>query len=156
MRMDQALRMPLDAPAPVAETRMFASVDVHWTVDPVLDAWAILETEAPCSIYQTRAWTLPWIATLGRKAGTLPFYVLARGRDGRPAALLCLGIVKRGPLRIATWLGGKDSNFNMPLVRAGEAWTRAETVRLLREASRAAGRARPDAFHSRQPALHLE
>ncbi len=125
---------------------MFASVDVHWTLEPVLEAWATLEADVACSIYQTRAWTLPWIATLGRRAGMRPLYIVARGADGRAVALLCLGIVTRGPVRIATWLGGKDSNFNMPLVRAGAAWTRAEVVRLLREAARAAGRMGPDAF----------
>ncbi len=146
MQMDQALRVAVDKSAPLARTRIFASVEVHRTAGPVLDAWASLESEAPCSIYQTRAWMLPWVATLGRKAGVTPFYVLARGRDQRPNALLCLGLVKRGPLRVAIWLGGKDSNFNMPLVRAGETWTRAETIRLLREAARTAGREKPDAF----------
>lgn len=146
MRMDQALRTPWNAAATLPEASVFTRVDVHWSADDIVDAWAALESEAACSIYQTRAWTLPWIATLGRKAGMVPFYVLAYGSDGRPVALLCLGLVERGPVRVATWLGGRDSNFALPLVRAGEIWTRAEVERLLREACRAAGRHRPDAF----------
>ena len=128
------------------ETRAFATVEVHAAAAPILPAWADLETRAPCSIYQTRAWLMPWIDTLGRKAGLAPLFVLARGADERPVALLCLGIARRGPVRVATWLGGKDANFAMPLAAPGVVWSKAEVTRLLREAARAASANRPDVF----------
>lgn len=125
----------------------FARVEIHRNPAAVFEAWAELEASAPCSIYQTRDWLLPWIATLGRKAGIKPLFILGRSQDGRPVALLSLGIVRRGPLRIASWLGGFDANFNMPLVRSDVVWTRPELLRLLREAAKACDRDAPDLFN---------
>jgi CelD/BcsL family acetyltransferase involved in cellulose biosynthesis len=125
--------------------RAFSTIEVHTTTETVAEAWACLERDAPCSIYQTRSWLLPWLATLGRRAALTPWFVLARSADGTPAALLPLGLVRRGPITIATWLGGKDSNAAMPLVRPGVAWTAADARRLLLGAVDAAGR-RPDVF----------
>lgn len=130
----------------VAATPAFARVEVHRDAGPILDAWAELEEASPCSIYQTRAWLLPWIETLGRKAGLKPLFVLARDRNDKCVALLCLGIIRRGPMRIATWLGGSDSNFNMPLVRPEAAWTQSCVIRLLRTAARACTTQRPHLF----------
>ena len=124
--------------------RAFEAVAVHADAAPVLEAWADLEQTAPCSIYQTRAWLLPWIDALAAPAGLSPRFVLARAADGRPVALLGLGLRKRGPLRIASWLGGKDSNLHMALFVPSAAWTRQEVTRLLRAAARAMGRAAPD------------
>lgn len=138
---------PADA-APVSPTvaRAFASVEVHSTAAPVLAAWADLERTAPASIYQTRAWLLPWIGALAAAARLEPRFVLARDADARPAALLCLGLRRRGPLRIATWLGCKDANFNMALLAPSAAWTRTELMRLLREAHHGFGAMAPDVF----------
>ena len=134
------------APARTAHSP-FARVEVHRDANgAVLDVWRDLEAAAPHSIYQSRAWLLPWIDTLGRKAGLAPFFVIARDGEDRPVALLCLGTRRSGPVRIATFLGGKDSNFNLPLVRPGSAWTAADWRRLLRQAARALGTEGPDAF----------
>ena len=133
-------------PRAPAAARAFASVEVHATAAPVLAAWAELERVASASIYQSRAWLLPWIDTLAAPAHLEPRFVLARGTDGRPAALLFLGLRRSGPLRIATWLGSKDANFNMALLAPAAAWTRPELMRLLREARRVLGRMAPDVF----------
>ena len=125
----------------------FARVAIHRDANAVvLAAWADLETSAPCSIYQTRAWLLPWITTLGRKAAIVPVFVLAFDRDDRPAALLCLGLHRRGAVRVATFLGGKDSNFNLALVRADQNWAPADLRSLLSRAAREFGSDSPDAF----------
>lgn len=121
-----------------------ATVEIHRRAEPVLAAWAALETSAPCSVYQTRAWLLPWIETLGRKAGLQPLFVLARAPDGSPVALLCLGTRTTGPLRTATWLGGKDANVNLALLHAGVDWTADELRALLERAARTCGREAPD------------
>ena len=134
------------AAAMASASRAFESVEVHATAAPVIAAWAELEQTGQASIYQTRAWLLPWIEALAAPARLTPRYVLARGADARPVALLCLGLHRRGPVRIATWLGGKDSNFNLALLAAAAAWTRPELMRLLRAARRGLGRAAPDLF----------
>ena len=135
-------RMGATATAPA-----FSRMAIHREADAiVLAAWADLETNAPCSIYQTRAWLLPWIDTLGRKAGIVPVFVLAFGTDDRPAALLCLGLQRRGTVRVATFLGGKDSNFNLALVRPDQTWTQTDLRCLLARAASELGSDRPDAF----------
>ncbi len=134
------------AAAAQTTARAFAMVEVHATVAPILEAWAALEADAPCSVYQTRAWLMPWIDTLAAPAGLEPCFVVARGADARPVALLCLGLARRGPMRLATWLGGKDANFQMPLLARSAAWTGAELTRLLREVARGLGRGAPDLF----------
>ena len=82
----------------------------------------------------------------GRKAAITPVFVIAYGADARPAALLCLGLQKRGPVKLATFLGGKDSNFNIGLIRAGQSWTTSDLRRLLVRATGELGRTAPDAF----------
>ena len=136
---------PADAtPGASGIARAFDSVEVHSNAAPVLKAWTELEQAAPVSIYQTRAWLLPWIETLASPAGLSPRFVLARAADARPVALLCLGLGKRGSLRVASWLGGKDSNFNMALVAPASSWTTRELTRLLRAAAGELGREAPD------------
>lgn len=129
-----------------AQSTAFARVDVFTDAEAVVATWRELEASAPCSVYQTRAFVLPWSATLGRRAGFRPIFVLASDRDGRPTALLALGIVRRGPVRVATWLGGRDSNFNMPLLRCPSNWTRSELIRFFKAAAEACGSMRPHVF----------
>jgi CelD/BcsL family acetyltransferase involved in cellulose biosynthesis len=143
-----ALEVPLGANrARAASAAAFARVDVHREADAaVLDAWGELEAIAPCSVYQTRAWLLPWAETLGRGAGLAPVFVIARAADGAPLVLLCLGVRRRGLARIATFLGGKDSNVNLPLIRPGVALDARDWRQLLSCAARQLGRHAPDAF----------
>lgn len=129
-----------------AAVAAFTHVEVYDTPDPILDAWAELEAGTPCSTYQTRAWLLPWVETLGRRAGLTPCYVVARGPFGRVVAILFLGLYRRGPVKVATWLGGKDSNFNMPLLRAAQAWSERDVKRLLGEAAAKLASRKPDVF----------
>ena len=130
-----AVTMPAAFCAPAVSTSVFTSVEVHHDVAPVLEAWAELEACAPCSIYQTRAWLLPWLETLGKKARVKPFFLLARDRSDRPIAFFPLGLLRRGPMRVAVWLGGKDANFAQALISPGTQWSRTELLRLLRTGS---------------------
>ena len=123
--------------AAMREAWPFARVSVHRDASEILDAWADLEASAPCTIYQTRAFVLPWIETLGHKAGVAPLFVLARAADAAPVALLCLGLARRGSLTVASWLGGKDVNLALPLARPGSAWSRESVSALLRRAAEA-------------------
>ncbi len=132
--------------------RAYRGVEVHTSLDAVGEAWAELEARAPCSIYQTRRWLVPWCATLGRRAGVTPWIVLARAADGRPCGLLLLGLRHVGPCTVAAWLGGRDNNAAMALLAPDAPWSGAELARLLREAARIAP-ARPDVFMlTNQPA----
>ena len=126
--------------------RPFAAVEVFHDVAAVRDIWEELEAAAPVSIYQTRAFLIAWLETLGTAQKIAPLFVAAKDRDGRPVLLLCLGIKTAGPLRIGRFLGEKATNFDMPLCRPGVVWTRADIDAVLRDAAAKLGAAAPDVF----------
>lgn len=102
--------------------------------------WAVLAATAPSTPYQTSAWVLPWIDTVGASLSIAPLIVVARDAAGVPVALLPLGVQRQGGLSLASFLGAKDSNFNLGLFRPGTEWTRAALHRLLSRAAAADGR----------------
>jgi CelD/BcsL family acetyltransferase involved in cellulose biosynthesis len=126
--------------------RAFAQVDVHASPDAILADWRDLAATAPASAYQTEAFVLAWLDTLGKARGLEPMFVTARDAAGRAIALLCLGIEKHGGVRRAVFLGGKENNFNLGLFRVPDRFGRADIEALLREAARALGRRAPDVF----------
>ena len=113
-----------------ARRRSFASIDVFSDVDAALPAWRALAASGAGSFYQTEAFLLPWLDTLGRAAGVTPFFIVARDSFGAPTAFLPLGLRRYGPLRVAQFLGGKHSNYNLGLFRPDETFT-AEDLRQL-------------------------
>lgn len=126
---------PAPAALPVAGPAVpFVRVEAHAEADAVAEAWDELERTAPCSIYQTRRFLEPWARTLGRAAGQRPCYVVASDRAG-PVALLPLGLSRRGPVRVATSLGGKDANLSFALLKPSTDWSPGGVKSLLREAA---------------------
>lgn len=123
-----------------------ASVEVHRDASAVAAAWAELEAIAPVSAYQTRAFIVPWLETIGAARGIEPLFILGKDRHDRAAALICLGIERNGPFRIARFLGGKESNFNLGLFRPKMEITAADLRFLFKSAAKALGRARPHLF----------
>jgi len=93
-----------------------ATIEVFEDASAVLPVWQELLAVAEVSPYQTPDFILPWLATLAPKAGIRPAFILKRSVSGSPLALFCLGVEKRGPLKILRFLGGKDSNFNLGLI----------------------------------------
>ena len=129
-----------------------ASVTVYTDARAALPAWRELAAAAPSTPYQEPAWVLPWLDTIGASLGIAPFIVVARDADGRPTALLPLGLQRQGSLAVASFLGAKNSNFNMSLFRPGIAWSRAAIEALLRRAALEAGTG-PDLFVLRNQPL---
>ena len=111
-----ARRLPIEEEL---TSRAFVKVEVHRDIDAIAADWAELERLAPASIYQTRAFVLPWLATLGAARKITPFFVVARDSLGRATALLCLGLRQFGWFRTASFLGDKEANFNLGLFRPG-------------------------------------
>ncbi|MGP0061335.1 MAG: GNAT family N-acetyltransferase [Beijerinckiaceae bacterium] len=140
--------LPSILPAALRSGRIapFASVEVHATAAEILAAWSELERVAPCSAYQTQAFVLAWLATLGMAGGLAPLFITAKDVQGRVVALFCLGIEECGGLRRAVFLGGKDSNFNLGLFGAPEMFTRTDVEAVLRTAAKVLGRNAPDIF----------
>ena len=133
------------APSASASTRPFTRVEVYGAIADARPAWAELAASAPASPYQNFEFARTWFATIGAAEGMAPSIVVARDDAGAPVALLPLARTQRGPLRLAVFLGGKDSNFNLGLFRPGPAWAREDVAALFREAGRRAT-PRLDAF----------
>jgi CelD/BcsL family acetyltransferase involved in cellulose biosynthesis len=123
----------------------FARVDVYTDPRAALDAWTELEAIAPVTGYQTRRFLLPWLDTLGERRGFCAMIGVARDGAGRPVALLPLGLARRGPFRVALFLGDRQSNFNLPLLHPDVHFDRAACEALLKETARKAPQ-RPDLF----------
>lgn len=124
--------------APVS--RRFSTVAVHSDPKDALEDWSSLAAAATVTPYQRPGWVLPWIGAVGLPAGITPMIVVARDAGGLPVAVLPLGIERQGGLTTASFLGAKDSNFNMGVFRPGVTWTRAASEDLLRRAAESAGR----------------
>lgn len=123
-----------DAPA---APRPFASVVVHTDMRRAQDDWAQLERCAATSAYQLRDWILPWLGSIGRRDGWSPAVIVGRNARGEPVALLPLGVVRRGPLRLAEFLGGKDVNYALGLFRPDTTFSHDDLEALMREGARA-------------------
>ena len=134
-----------DAPSRVTEAAI-AEVAVYRDPREVDAIWAELEAAAAVSPYQTRSFLCPWIATLGAMRGIEPVFIVGKDRQGRAVALLPLGLERHGPLRVARFLGGKDSNFNLGLFRPNVTITERDLRILFRAAAKAMGADRPHCF----------
>ena len=130
-------------PASSAAGARLARVEVHDRLETALPVWAELEDSCPATLYQTRRFIRPWLATFG--ASVTPMIVIGFDMAGAPALLLPLGLERRNGLAIAGFLGGRLSNGNFPLLRPDISLDRRQVRDLLRQAATGA-RYRPDAF----------
>ncbi len=108
---------PARGPAPVdhrvAEVRVFtdmASAEPHWRA---LEQSCVLATP-----YQHYDFLRLWQRHVGAVSGVSPFIVVGFNSFGTPLFLWPLGLRHVAGLRVAEFLGGKHSNFNMALWRS--------------------------------------
>ena len=120
-------------------------VRVADTSEAVASAWDALDEMGVGSAYQSRRFLEPWIASVAPSAGLTPCIGLVEDDAGRPVALLPFGVSRRGPLHAVVYLGGRDSNLNMPLVDPALTLDRDGARILLRRLAQAM-RPRPDLF----------
>jgi CelD/BcsL family acetyltransferase involved in cellulose biosynthesis len=112
-------------------------VEAFRVLEETRSEWRELFAQAATSPYQSFEFLSAWSETLGKTQGLEPMIVLARDAERRALALLPFGVKARGPLRIATFLGGRESNFNLGLFRRGAEPDRDTALRLLKQAARA-------------------
>ncbi|MBB4199187.1 hypothetical protein CCR94_17600 [Rhodoblastus sphagnicola] len=118
----------------------FADIEIFRDPRQALADWRALAPERLASFCQSETFLLNWLAAHG--AAVEPFFIAARDAAGAPVAMLQLGLYRFGPLRIAQFLGGKDSNYNLGLFRDPAAFSAADVAALLRAAAR-----QPDGPH---------
>lgn len=136
-----------------AAPAIWRSIDMFEDFEAARADWDELYALAPASAYQSYAFAAAWAQTLGRAGGAAPLIIVARGPDGRALALLPLARARLGPLRMAMFMGGRESNFNLPLLRPGCGLDENAVRQLLREAARLAG---VDFFYLRNMPLRFD
>ncbi len=80
--------------------------------------WRRLEREdALTTPYQSFDLLAAWQRQVGAPMGVTPFVVVGFDAGGKPAFLWPLGRMRKGPLNVVSFLGGKHANFNFALWR---------------------------------------
>ncbi|MBU6527677.1 GNAT family N-acetyltransferase [Methylocystis sp. MJC1] len=131
------------------------TIDVFATLEEARGDWAALSEKATASPYQTYLFLSAWRETMGRADGARPFVIVARNAAGRPLALLPLCVERHAGLDIALFLGGRESNFNLPLLDPAAGVTETDLRGLLQEAARRAP-TRPDLIYLRNQPRRFE
>jgi CelD/BcsL family acetyltransferase involved in cellulose biosynthesis len=111
-------------------------------------AWRTLHDIAPVSPYQDYDYVRLWFDAFAGALDVEPRVVVATDSEGLPLALLPLAIRRTLGLRVAEFACGRESNFNLALVRPGAVL---DFRSLLLEAARASGNAFDLYFLRNQP-----
>jgi CelD/BcsL family acetyltransferase involved in cellulose biosynthesis len=92
-----------------------ARVDIISDLSEAEPIWRELEARQLATPYQRFDLLAAWQREVGARENAQPFIVTAHDADGRPLVLLPLTIrIWRG-VRVACFMGGKHTNFNMAL-----------------------------------------
>ena len=97
------------------------SLTVYRRLEDAREAWRRLYGDSPVSPYQNYDYVRLWFDSFGRELGAEPHIAIATDRDGTPLALLPFAIRPILGLRVAEFPCGRESNFNLALVRPGVA-----------------------------------
>lgn len=130
------------------------SIDAFTKMEDARSDWLTLSREATISPYQSYAFLSAWLDTAGRADGVEPFVIVSRDADGRPNALLPFCVMDR-KIRIALFMGGRESNFNLPLLPPHSGHDSASLRALLKRAARHASSG-PDLYYLRNQPRRFE
>jgi len=108
-------RRPAEAPAR-SKARRIARVDILADLDRAEPIWRALETRQPfCTPYQRFDFLSAWQQQVGARDNAVPFIVVAYDAERNPLGLLPLALRRKYGVRIAAFMGGKHTTFNMAL-----------------------------------------
>ncbi len=111
------------------------SVRVADTLPAVETLWRRFETDAVASPYQRFDWVEPFAASMLGDGEVLRIVTMEEPA-GQTAMVVPLVISRQHGMRVATPLGGKHANFNIPLLRPGFSPSPAESRTLLERVGR--------------------
>jgi CelD/BcsL family acetyltransferase involved in cellulose biosynthesis len=104
-----------EAPAWSKASRI-AGIDILHDLAQAETIWRGLEDQQHFSTpYQRFDFLEPWQRQVGKRAGLLPFIVIAYDGERRPLLLLPLVLSHEHGVRTACFMGGKHATFNMAL-----------------------------------------
>jgi CelD/BcsL family acetyltransferase involved in cellulose biosynthesis len=92
-----------------------ASVDIVHDLGEVETIWRGLESQRFSTPYQRFDFLEHWQRQVGEHENLLPFIIVAYDGERRPLLLLPLALEHRYGVRIACFMGGKHTTFNMAL-----------------------------------------
>ena len=95
--------------APVEVLTQFGKAEPLWR--------ELVQQGAICSRYQHYSWMSGWWDHIGRIDQASPHMTVLRDEAGKPVLLLPLIRKKVGPLHVGFFMGGKHTNFNLPVWR---------------------------------------
>ncbi len=95
--------------APVEVLTQFGKVELLWR--------EMVQQGAICSRYQHYSWMSGWWDHIGSISRASPHVTVLRDEAGKPILLLPLVRQKVGPLQVGFFMGGKHTNFNLPVWR---------------------------------------
>ena len=108
-------RRTADAPVRSQASRI-ASVEIITELDAAERVWRAFESRGPFATpYQRFDFLNPWQRHVGVSENAEALIVVACDGEHRPLVLLPLTLRRQFGLRIASFMGGKHSTFNMPL-----------------------------------------
>lgn len=90
------------------------SIELHDGFEELRPDWTKLEQSGVGSLYQRFDWVMSWTKNVAGPARIQPRIAIGRV-ENKPVFILPLGLRKRGPFTVATWLGDSHSNFHMGL-----------------------------------------
>ncbi len=114
-------------------------VVVHRDLDVVEPLWrALAATDSVGSPYQGYEWIRLWHKHVSAPLGEEPAIVVGSDRSGSAFFIWPLVVQRIGPLRVASFFGGKHATLNMPLWRrdAADRFTAADMRDVLAQISR--------------------
>jgi CelD/BcsL family acetyltransferase involved in cellulose biosynthesis len=104
-----------DAPAR-SRTSRIARVDIVADLDRAEPIWRRLQDPAQLfTPYQRFDLLANWQRQVGSRENAVPFIVIAYDGEGRPLVLLPLALTLQHGVRVASFMGGKHTTFNMAL-----------------------------------------
>jgi CelD/BcsL family acetyltransferase involved in cellulose biosynthesis len=96
----------------------FAHVEILDELSAAEPIWRRLEREdALATPYQSFDLVAAWQRHVGAQTGVTPFVVVGFDAAGKPLFLWPLGRMRKGPLNVVDFLGGKHANFNFAVWR---------------------------------------
>jgi CelD/BcsL family acetyltransferase involved in cellulose biosynthesis len=99
-----------------SRTSRIARIDIVTHLDHAEPVWRRLEEATQFSTpYQRFDLLANWQRQVGVRENSTPFIVIAYDGEGRPLLLLPLALTHKHGIRIACFMGGKHTTFNMAL-----------------------------------------
>ena len=112
------LRQPVGLPArqSAVNPAVRAKVEVLTQIGKVEPLWReLVQQGALCSRYQHYSWMAGWWENIGSISQASPHVTVLRDDTGKPVLPLPLVRKQVGPLHVGFFMGGKHTNFNLPI-----------------------------------------